>query len=97
MMDEMQEGLVKREESSWGKNALEVKGNFSWGFINKQEDAESGEEDNVKATGKVEDKDEVKDHTIGSKMTLKNLNLSIKEGEFVCIIGDVGVGKTSLL
>jgi Fe-S cluster assembly ATPase SufC len=28
---------------------------------------------------------------------LKNLNLKIKKGEFVCIIGDVGSGKSSLL
>jgi ABC-type multidrug transport system fused ATPase/permease subunit len=41
LLDETQEGLVKSEESSWGKNALEIKGNFSWGFINKQEDSDS--------------------------------------------------------
>jgi ABC-type nitrate/sulfonate/bicarbonate transport system ATPase subunit len=30
-------------------------------------------------------------------MCLKNIDLSIKQGEFVCIIGDVGCGKSSLL
>jgi ABC-type lipoprotein export system ATPase subunit len=30
-------------------------------------------------------------------MALKNVNCSIKKGEFVCIIGDVGSGKSSLL
>jgi ATP-binding cassette subfamily C (CFTR/MRP) protein 1 len=30
-------------------------------------------------------------------MNLKNLDLEIKSGEFVCIVGDVGSGKTSLL
>jgi len=40
LIDELQERLIKKEESSWGKPALEVKGNFSWGFINKQEDTE---------------------------------------------------------
>lgn len=30
-------------------------------------------------------------------MTLKNINLTIRKGEFVCIIGDVGSGKSSLL
>lgn len=30
-------------------------------------------------------------------MNLKNLDLKIREGEFVCIIGDVGSGKSSLL
>jgi ABC-type lipoprotein export system ATPase subunit len=28
---------------------------------------------------------------------LKNINLKIKKEEFVCIIGDVGSGKSSLL
>lgn len=30
-------------------------------------------------------------------MALKKLDLNIKKGEFVCIIGDVGSGKSSLL
>lgn len=30
-------------------------------------------------------------------MTLRNLNLSVKKGEFISIIGDVGSGKSSLL
>lgn len=30
-------------------------------------------------------------------MPLKNLDISIVKGEFVCVIGDVGSGKTSLL
>jgi ABC-type lipoprotein export system ATPase subunit len=29
--------------------------------------------------------------------TLKNMSLQIKKGEFVCIIGDVGSGKSSVL
>jgi ABC-type Fe3+/spermidine/putrescine transport system ATPase subunit len=33
----------------------------------------------------------------GDYVTLKNIDFSIKKGEFVCIIGDVGCGKTSLL
>jgi len=32
MLYEVQEGMIKEEESSWGRNSLEVKGNFSWGF-----------------------------------------------------------------
>lgn len=30
-------------------------------------------------------------------MTLKNLDLEVNKGEFLCIIGDVGSGKSSLL
>jgi putative ABC transport system ATP-binding protein len=34
--------------------------------------------------------------TYGSNMILKNINLSINQGEFVCIRGKSGAGKTSL-
>jgi len=30
-------------------------------------------------------------------LALKELNLNIRHGEFVCIIGDVGSGKSSFL
>jgi ABC-type cobalamin/Fe3+-siderophores transport system ATPase subunit len=30
-------------------------------------------------------------------VAVKNLNIQIPKGEFVCIIGDVGSGKSSLL
>jgi ABC-type lipoprotein export system ATPase subunit len=30
-------------------------------------------------------------------MAIKKMNLNFKKGEFVCIIGDVGSGKSSLL
>jgi ATP-binding cassette, subfamily C (CFTR/MRP), member 1 len=30
-------------------------------------------------------------------VTLKKMNLTIKKGEFVCIIGGIGSGKSSLL
>ena len=32
-----------------------------------------------------------------AKEVLKNLNLSIKEGEIVCLLGNNGAGKTSLI
>jgi ABC-type phosphate/phosphonate transport system ATPase subunit len=35
--------------------------------------------------------------TLGKHLTLQGINLSVKQGEFVCIIGDVGSGKSSLL
>jgi len=30
-------------------------------------------------------------------MALKDLDFKVKKGDFVCIIGDVGCGKSSLL
>lgn len=34
---------------------------------------------------------------VTSLMALESLNLKIMKGKFVCIIGDVGSGKSSLL
>ena len=33
----------------------------------------------------------------GDFLNLKDIDLKIKAGEFVCIIGEVGAGKSSLL
>lgn len=41
--------------------------------------------------------EEEKQQTIASVVTLKNLELKVKKGEFLCVIGDVGSGKSSLL
>lgn len=158
MADEVQGDLIKETESTWGKPALEMHGNFTWGLIAQQEDEQSEEEDEriereirekkeeeekekeiSEAKAKVEKEldDEVKSgkisqekadeekkkikekeeeeekqkkeqekkkeeekeklHSIKSKLTLRNINLDVKEGEFVCIIGETGSGKTSLL
>lgn len=35
--------------------------------------------------------------TLGSKITLKSVDLQIEANEFVCIIGEIGSGKSSLL
>ena len=48
------------------------------------------------------EKDIIEDKNIIEKpndeeLVLKNINLEIKKGEFVCIIGEVGSGKTSLV
>jgi ABC-type nitrate/sulfonate/bicarbonate transport system ATPase subunit len=35
--------------------------------------------------------------SVDSLVVLKDINLNVKKGEFVCIIGDVASGKSSLL
>ena len=45
-------------------------------------------------TGNVKDEKVMK---LEQLIALKGINLNIKQGEFVCIIGDVGSGKSSLL
>ena len=43
------------------------------------------------------EKEEVNTTTVEGALALKDINLSVRQGEFVCIIGDVGSGKSSLL
>ena len=40
---------------------------------------------------------EVSKQTVENSILLRNLNLKIFKGEFVCIIGEVGSGKSSLI
>ena len=49
------------------------------------------------AAAEGEDEENVDNTTIENVLALRNINLNIKQGEFVCIIGDVGSGKSSLL
>lgn len=44
-----------------------------------------------------EEEENIDNTTVENALALKDINLNIKQGEFVCIIGDVGSGKSSLL
>jgi ABC-type nitrate/sulfonate/bicarbonate transport system ATPase subunit len=44
-----------------------------------------------------DEKKESKTVSIDSLVVLKDIELKVKKGEFVCIIGDVGAGKSSIL
>jgi len=43
------------------------------------------------------EKDVTEGVTLDSIVTLKDIDVRVKQGEFVCVIGDVGSGKSSLL
>ena len=71
-MPDVQQGL-KGKSSDF---AVELKGNFTWGFSNRQRSAL---------------------HSIDNYIDLKGIDFKVKSGEFVCVIGTVGSGKSSLL
>ena len=78
-------------------NAVEIKGvNFSWGL--QVADKEDEDEDKTKDKKAEERKEDLERKlTVSETITLNGIELSVKQGEFVCIIGDVGSGKSSLL
>jgi ABC-type nitrate/sulfonate/bicarbonate transport system ATPase subunit len=45
----------------------------------------------------VQPKQVEKTYNLVQRLQLKDLNLEIEKGSFVCVVGDVGCGKSSLL
>ena len=45
----------------------------------------------------VSDGTEASENAAPLEPTLKTINLNIKPGEFVCVVGEIGSGKSSLL
>ena len=68
------------------ENAIEINGtSFSWGVHGTEIDKEDQK--------KKEDGESKKEDIIA----LKDINLQVKKGEFICVIGKIGAGKSSLL
>lgn len=90
-----------------GDVCLSIKGCFSWGFTSNQpkkvdkkaggKGAAAEKKDSKKSSAIVEEQEEEKRKKLSKFITLSNVDLEIQKGEFVCIIGDVGSGKSSLL
>lgn len=76
------------------KDAVKVNGSFSWGFQEKKAPPKRGPP-GKKVEEKKEEEPEI-EKPLKDWMPLKEIDLTIKKGEFVCIIGDVGSGKSSL-
>lgn len=90
-----------------GRDALRIKGSYSWGFEEKKDaedlkkekekkkqDAKDAKDNKKKDEKKVEEPELEK--PLKDFLNLRNLDITIRKGEFVCVIGDVGSGKTSL-
>ena len=83
------ENFIQREQRS--ENAIEIKkSNFTWGLHAKKEEDDKEEK-------KKKDEEEEKKISLESAIVLKDFELTVKKGEFVCIIGDVGSGKSSII
>jgi ABC-type multidrug transport system fused ATPase/permease subunit len=80
-------------------------GNFYWKKQQNSEEEEKKKKEEEKLTGKKaeddgEDSDEEgldKIPTFNKALMLKDLNLKIKKGSLVVVLGDIGAGKSSLL
>ena len=72
---------------------MKIKGNFSWGFsaMKKTSAKKASQDESIAETELSHRKD------LSKFITLKNFDLHVKRGEFICIIGDVEAGKSSLL
>ena len=86
-------GFEKAEKDKDGK---EKEQDEKKDYKKEEEKKEDKKEEEKKEDNKEEEKKE-KTSSLDSIMTLKDIDLDIKKGEFVIIVGKVGAGKTSLL
>ena len=63
----------------------------------KTEEQKEDEKKDEKKDGKKDDEKDKKAQCLNEIITLKDIDLQIKKGEFVCIIGEIGSGKSTLL
>lgn len=86
-----------REINTDAEVSLKVQGSFSWGlYKNKMIDEHHDEKKQKEAEEKAA-KEALKKRSVDKTITLKNIDLTINKGEFVCIIGKNGSGKSNLL
>ena len=76
------------------KNEFERNGKYE-NEKNKKED--ESDKNSIKEEDALSANSSEKNISIKKIYTLKNINFTVKEGEFVCIIGEVGSGKSSLV
>ena len=89
-----------------------MRGNFSWGFTAKAptgkndagkkpdgKDAKKKEEikPKIAASSNSNESESKQVKNLSKFLTIRDVDLEFRRGEFVCIIGDVGSGKSSLL
>lgn len=107
LCDEVDHNLIEFNEGD--SSALNIKegSSFHWGFEKKEEEAVADKKKKSKKSKKDDDFKKLQEPLVPAgaavveaekeDFILKSLNLNIKKGEFICIIGGVGSGKSSLL
>jgi ABC-type multidrug transport system fused ATPase/permease subunit len=82
--------MIKNEQSNFGLDGITIKyTSFSWGF--------NEEKILNRKTIKGSNIEENRSSSVTDSLILKDIDLKIKQGEFVAIIGEVGSGKTSFI
>jgi len=110
--EEIQADFIRKNEVDYPETAIKVKdGNFYW-LTEEEKKLKKKKEEEEKNGAKCDEKkeedpkeeapaaSEVSSPTTenqGEKLILKDINLEIKKGSFVAILGDVGSGKSSFL
>ena len=94
-LKEMDESQIKKLNSSESTIAVEFsKGSFSWGGkFQSKADKEEAEKAAKESTEPITEETEI----TSEPLILSSVQLKIKKGEFVAIIGEIGSGKSSLL
>ena len=106
--DDVDLSKIQRNEQDSNSEGIAVRienGNFSWGVEQKEEKPQtylplqkSRQDKKSKIVSKrYSNLESLEAFPLYLTNTLKNINLTISKGEFVCIIGEVGGGKSSLL
>lgn len=100
LVDEVNTTIVRSLNREETPNSIEIRqgSNFHWGVKKEEKNEEAKKEGKTETQplSKV-DEENTERKTLDDLLVLKDLSLSIKQGEFVCIVGDVGAGKSSLL
>lgn len=81
LIPDVQTRFKDRQKLINSELSLTVKGNFSWGFSDKS--SHEGRQQESRSLEQL--------------IHLKNVDLKINKGEFICVIGDVAAGKSTLL
>ena len=111
--DDVDPNKIQRNEQDSNSEGIAVKienGNFSWGVEQREEKPQTylplqKSRNDTKKSKSIYNSNNKHYNQFQSievfplllPNTLKNINLTVNKGEFICIIGEVGSGKSSLL